>query len=211
MGQRSRIRRMSDSFPSSNDSNTPTRNSLRKGPLIMIHKLMDHTPHTAFEDMPCTRLYPLFTRIGVTAICVVSHDGAFRGIITRQDLLRVQKAGILPESPYRSPISRYAEEPSSALVASLAGKLASSEEKNKTLTAEIKLLTERLATTAEAEQNSKILLADIGTLDIKELKKQLSTAGNGHTSSSGTVFKSSPVEEFDGNDLDAKSTCISHI
>lgn len=94
MNVQSHIRRMTGDYspPFSRttldmgDFQADERMSPKRGPLLIVDGLMDQTPHTAFEDMPISRLYPLFTRMGVSSICVVSHAAAFKGIITRQDL-----------------------------------------------------------------------------------------------------------------------------
>merc|ERR1719482_1689847 len=98
MNVRSWIRRMSNSFPTVaspthvlGDFQANERISPKRGPLLLVDGLMDQTPHTTFEDMPISRLYPLFTRVGVSSVCVVSRDGAFKGIITRQELMCPRK------------------------------------------------------------------------------------------------------------------------
>mmetsp|Transcript_106366 Transcript_106366/g.317926 ORF Transcript_106366/g.317926 Transcript_106366/m.317926 type:complete len:94 (+) Transcript_106366:2-283(+) len=37
--------------------------------------------------MPAARLYPLFTRLGIRAVCVISLEGRFCGVISRDGLI----------------------------------------------------------------------------------------------------------------------------
>merc|ERR1719191_2393681 len=64
------------------------RSNPTRGPLLEVGGLMDQTPHTAFEDMPISRLYPLFAQVGVSSVCIVSLHGVFKGIITRNELMQ---------------------------------------------------------------------------------------------------------------------------
>jgi chloride channel 7 len=101
IGVRSMTRRMSvssfsDSFSDLSsgssfdmgDFRADERSSPKRGPLLEVGGLMDQTPHTAFEDMPISRLYPLFAQVGVSSVCIVSHHGVFKGIITRNELMQ---------------------------------------------------------------------------------------------------------------------------
>mmetsp|Transcript_177771 Transcript_177771/g.569996 ORF Transcript_177771/g.569996 Transcript_177771/m.569996 type:complete len:1721 (-) Transcript_177771:250-5412(-) len=54
---------------------------------IPLHRIMDTTPHVLLEDMPMTRFYPLFTTSGCHAACVISADGAFKGVLSRAHLI----------------------------------------------------------------------------------------------------------------------------
>jgi chloride channel 7 len=51
---------------------------------LPVHLLMDSTPHTIWEDTPIGRFYPLFSRLGVAALCVIARDGQLKGILTRK-------------------------------------------------------------------------------------------------------------------------------
>merc|ERR1740129_1426356 len=54
IGVRQRLRRMSDSFPTTPKSTPESSqvNGPNRGPLLLVKRLMDQTPHTCFEDMP---------------------------------------------------------------------------------------------------------------------------------------------------------------
>lgn len=54
---------------------------------LLVYRLMDPSPYTLLEEMPVPRLYPLFTRTGATAACVISRQGEFRGVLSRVNLL----------------------------------------------------------------------------------------------------------------------------
>jgi CBS domain-containing protein len=181
MGKRPMIRRMSrplaafpnDATPSANPVRepavialccppTPTldimgdfqadeRISPKRGHLVIVDGLMDQTPHTAFEDMPISRLYPLFTRVGVSSICVVSRNGAFKGLITRQELMCTDGSQKKVHICRNNKEAQHAQDPMS-----LPAKLAESEAKNRALmdeakvfAAEIEALRKRLHATEE--------------------------------------------------------------
>lgn len=55
--------------------------------MLPLDKIMDPTPFTIGEDMPAPRFYALFARAGETAAAVVSRDGEFRGMLTRQGII----------------------------------------------------------------------------------------------------------------------------
>jgi len=65
----------------------PVSPTLADGAKLPLFRLMDPSPYTVLENMPAPRLYPLFTRLGIHAACVVSCDGDFHGIITRGSLI----------------------------------------------------------------------------------------------------------------------------
>jgi CBS domain-containing protein len=54
---------------------------------IPVWQLMDPAPYTLLGEMPAARFYPLFTKMGATAACIVSKEGAFCGILSRRDLI----------------------------------------------------------------------------------------------------------------------------
>jgi len=54
--------------------------------LLPLHRIMDPAPYTVLEDMTVSRFYPLFNKAGANVACVVSRNGAFRGLLTRRGI-----------------------------------------------------------------------------------------------------------------------------
>jgi len=54
---------------------------------LAVQRLMDPSPYILMEEMPAFRVYPLFTRTGTSAACVVSRQGEFRGLLSRVNLM----------------------------------------------------------------------------------------------------------------------------
>eukprot|EP00931_Biecheleriopsis_adriatica_P051460 TRINITY_DN29846_c0_g1_i1.p1 TRINITY_DN29846_c0_g1~~TRINITY_DN29846_c0_g1_i1.p1 ORF type:complete len:748 (-),score=122.42 TRINITY_DN29846_c0_g1_i1:71-2314(-) len=71
----------------------------RKDKMLPIHRIMDPTPFMILEDMPAPRLYALFAKAGERAACVVSRDGQFSGLVSREGL--IEAARHWPELPSR--------------------------------------------------------------------------------------------------------------
>lgn len=55
--------------------------------MLPVCRIMNPAPWTVLPSMPAVRLYPLFSRLGVSAACVISGQGEFHGVLTRQALL----------------------------------------------------------------------------------------------------------------------------
>eukprot|EP00929_Paragymnodinium_shiwhaense_P046789 TRINITY_DN23805_c0_g1_i1.p1 TRINITY_DN23805_c0_g1~~TRINITY_DN23805_c0_g1_i1.p1 ORF type:complete len:828 (-),score=116.13 TRINITY_DN23805_c0_g1_i1:169-2526(-) len=53
-----------------------------------VRRIMDPTPYTIMEDMPAPRMFALFAKAGERACCVVSREGHFRGVISREGLIQ---------------------------------------------------------------------------------------------------------------------------
>ena len=49
--------------------------------------------HHSPDDMPAPRLYALFAKANERAICVVSRNGSFCGIVSRVGLIRAARRG----------------------------------------------------------------------------------------------------------------------
>jgi hypothetical protein len=54
---------------------------------VPVFRIMDSTPYTILETLPVPRLYPLFIRAHCAVACVLSTEGWFKGIVTRQSLI----------------------------------------------------------------------------------------------------------------------------
>mmetsp|Transcript_95562 Transcript_95562/g.169692 ORF Transcript_95562/g.169692 Transcript_95562/m.169692 type:complete len:755 (-) Transcript_95562:210-2474(-) len=54
---------------------------------LPLFKIMDAAPWTVLPNTPAARLYPLFSRLGANAACVISSTGTFHGVLTRKALL----------------------------------------------------------------------------------------------------------------------------
>jgi len=65
---------------------------------LPVYRLMDPSPFILFEDMPAPRFYPLFTKATAAVACVISKDGEFLGIITREDLISAASHALRPQS-----------------------------------------------------------------------------------------------------------------
>lgn len=76
-----------------------------KESLVPVHRLMDSAPYTLLEEMPAPRFYPLFTRTGTSAACVVSSRGEFRGLLSRVNLISAASSAWRP--PKKSRTNRY--------------------------------------------------------------------------------------------------------
>jgi len=63
---------------------------------LPVHVIMDPSPYTLLEDMPAPRLYPLFTRTGTSAACVVSKRGELRGVLSRVNLISAASNALRP-------------------------------------------------------------------------------------------------------------------
>merc|ERR1719356_1576883 len=75
--------------------------------MLPVHRLMDSAPYTLLEEMPAPRLYPLFTRTGTSAACVVSRRGEFRGLLSRVNLISAASHAWRPPRKPRASASRY--------------------------------------------------------------------------------------------------------
>jgi len=58
---------------------------------LPVGRLVDPVPYTILEDMPAPRMYALFAKAGVNTACVVTDGGSFRGMITRNGLIRATR------------------------------------------------------------------------------------------------------------------------
>jgi len=56
-------------------------------PVLQVHRIMDKAPHLLLEDMPVARFYNIFTKTGCHSAIVVSTDGSFVGMLTRECLI----------------------------------------------------------------------------------------------------------------------------
>merc|ERR1711953_717928 len=50
---------------------------------IQLESVMDPAPFMLLENMPVSSFYPLFTKVGIRAACVVTKGGEFCGLISR--------------------------------------------------------------------------------------------------------------------------------
>lgn len=71
--------------------------SIPKGDMLPLDRVMDPTPFTILEDMPAPRLYSLFSKAGERAVCVMSAQGEFVGIISRESLIKAARHGVKNE------------------------------------------------------------------------------------------------------------------
>jgi len=55
--------------------------------LIPLREIMDPAPFTVLDEMLVLRAYPMFTKAGLNAACVVSRTGEFVGVLSRANLL----------------------------------------------------------------------------------------------------------------------------
>jgi len=74
----------------SDDSTNPV-GTLPPHAALLVGRLVDPVPYTILEEMPAPRLYALFARAGITTACVVSDSGIFRGMITRNGLIKATR------------------------------------------------------------------------------------------------------------------------
>mmetsp|Transcript_26579 Transcript_26579/g.72980 ORF Transcript_26579/g.72980 Transcript_26579/m.72980 type:complete len:236 (-) Transcript_26579:131-838(-) len=65
----------------------------RHGGDLPLYRLMDPTPFMVLEDMPAPRLYGLFAKAGERFACVISRECQFRGVISRQGLIKASRHG----------------------------------------------------------------------------------------------------------------------
>jgi len=57
--------------------------------MVPVARLTDTIPYTILEGMPAGRAYAPFAKLGVTAACVVSELGQYRGMITKVGLIEI--------------------------------------------------------------------------------------------------------------------------
>lgn len=67
------------------------RELMRIGLTVPIFRIIDPVPYTVLEDTPAPRLYLLFTRLSIAAVCVVSSTGEFRGVLSRQGMVAASR------------------------------------------------------------------------------------------------------------------------
>lgn len=63
------------------------QSSLGGTALLPVARLAETCPFTILEGMPAPRVYPLFSKAGARAACILSEAGEFRGMITRAGLI----------------------------------------------------------------------------------------------------------------------------
>jgi len=66
---------------------------------VALLRIMNPTPYTLLEDMPVSRLHPLFTRSGLQAACVVSRGGTHVGVLNRIILIKAVEEAIHGHAP----------------------------------------------------------------------------------------------------------------
>jgi hypothetical protein len=54
---------------------------------LPVWQLMDPAPYMLLGQMTAARFYPLYTKMGINAACIVNKDGEFCGILSRRDLI----------------------------------------------------------------------------------------------------------------------------
>lgn len=58
---------------------------------LPVGRLVDPVPYTILEEMPAPRCYALFAKAGVNTASVVSDAGVFKGMITRNCLIKLSR------------------------------------------------------------------------------------------------------------------------
>jgi len=58
---------------------------------LHLTRLADRNPYTLLEDMPATRAYALFAKVGVGAACLISPSGEYRGMISKSGLIKTTR------------------------------------------------------------------------------------------------------------------------
>lgn len=58
---------------------------------MQVDRLVDPVPYTILEDLPAPRVYALFAKAGITTACVVSEKGQYKGIISRDGLIKAAR------------------------------------------------------------------------------------------------------------------------
>jgi len=67
--------------------------------LVPMMRIMNPTPYTLLDDMPVSRLHPLFSRSGLQAACVMSRTGTCIGVLNRIILIKVVEDAIHGHMP----------------------------------------------------------------------------------------------------------------
>lgn len=65
------------------DEGLPVQRSKSDVALLPLSKLLDPAPYIVRDRMPAPRVYALFSKVGVTCVCVTCDDGKYKGMITR--------------------------------------------------------------------------------------------------------------------------------
>eukprot|EP00929_Paragymnodinium_shiwhaense_P071182 TRINITY_DN3619_c0_g2_i1.p1 TRINITY_DN3619_c0_g2~~TRINITY_DN3619_c0_g2_i1.p1 ORF type:complete len:884 (+),score=168.72 TRINITY_DN3619_c0_g2_i1:81-2732(+) len=117
--------------------------------LISVHRIMDRAPYLILADTPAARFYDLFTKCGATCACVISSEGDFRGILTKDSLISSTRDAHRPKflrqpSPDREHAWHADASPSSAFSASPRTTRSRDYAELETLTVENQRLKERI-------------------------------------------------------------------
>jgi len=67
---------------------------------VALLGIMNPTPYTLLEDMPVSRLHPLFSRSGLQAACVVSRTGVCIGVLNRITLIKAVEDAMHGHAPF---------------------------------------------------------------------------------------------------------------